>query len=218
MAELTNCLTFILLLLVLYDAINNIQNYFMSERIKATTDGNYYSVVSKYDDKGVAAERMAKIRAFIEKVLKRLQAEYIAQFKSAPDYEKGRQITETLLVNYDPNSLMENDPASPDKTSFTKGKGDIIAFCLREKATGKNEFHDDDIVKFVVLHELSHIVTVSYQHTQDFWVNFRFLLEFCEKHGLYTSKNYADDLTVYCGLDVKYNPRYDNKIKSYFIL
>ncbi len=218
MREITYCLTIILMILILHDAATNIHYYFVSEHIRASTDGNEYRVVSKYADKTAAAEYMAKIRMFIDRVLKQLQYEYIVLSGNSPEYNKGKKITEDLLINYDPNSLMENEPSSPDKTSYTKGKGEIIAFCLREKSTGANSFHDEELVKFVVLHELAHIVTVSYQHTPDFWINFKFLLEFCEKFNIYKSKNYAAGTVIYCGLDVRYNPRYDNKIKSYFNL
>jgi hypothetical protein len=73
-----------------------------------------------------------------------------------------------------------------------------------------------DLLQFVFLHELAHIVTKEMNHVSNFWVNFKFLLEFCEKYGLYRVKNYQKENVNYCGMEVTYTPTADKELYSYF--
>lgn len=215
--NLTNVLVIILIIVIINDNMNSVYMYFKTEEIQSDIDGQYYKVVSKYNNKKQASNLISEINLFTLEVINKLEYIYIHHpNKNTTDYEKGRIITTKLLNNYNPRALTENDPTSPDKTSFTRGKGELISLCIREKKTGKNLFHDKQIVKFVQLHEIAHVVTISYSHTHEFWTNFRFILEFCEKYGIYVSDNYKKNNVIYCGLLVKYNPKYDNKIPSYF--
>jgi hypothetical protein len=120
-------------------------------------------------------------------------------------YELGVRIKS----RYQPNALRENDPESPDSTSYTEDKGRVLAICLRDPSTGKQQFHDRDLIKFVNLHELAHIGSVGWGHQDEFWTIFKFLLQEARKIGIYTPTNYAAQPVNYCGLDVSYNPLYD---------
>ena len=213
---LTNILVVILIIIIIYDNCISLNQYFATENIKSNVDGQYYKVVKKYDDRRQASNIISEINLFGLELINNLEKVYILNSnENTLDYTKGYDITLKLLDRY-PNTLTENDPTSPDKTSFTKGKGELISLCLREKASGNNEFHGMDIIKFVLLHEMAHVVSVSYQHTNEFWINFKFLLQFCEKRNIYFSKDYKNNNTVYCGLLVKYNPVFDSNIPSYF--
>jgi Zn-dependent peptidase ImmA (M78 family) len=158
---------------------------------------------------------MGDVNLFTIDLIKKMQAKYFNDVDTA-EYKKGRDLTAILVNRFASNSLKENEPVSPDATSYTINKGDVIGICLREKQTGQNNFHHIDDIKFVLLHELAHIVTPEYSHTPLFWTNFRFLLEFCKSHGLYNTPDYAARNIEYCGTTITYNPMDDKDLVSYF--
>jgi hypothetical protein len=58
---------------------------------------------------------------------------------------------------------------------------------------------DANAAMFVLLHELAHVATTDYGHSDAFWGNMRFLLELAERLGLYQYQDYAAAATTYCG-------------------
>lgn len=194
--------------------------FFTLTPIKSSVDGNIYKVDARYDDKEIAADYIGKMNVFSINLLKKMKEVYLSEdglTNETPEYMKGRDAINILLKRFNSDSFKENDSTDPNKTSYTTDKGRIIALCLREKNSGKNKLHDIELIKFVLLHELAHCITVSYDHNLDFWVNFRFLLEFCVRYNLYKSIDYVKNKTVYCGLEVEYSPLSDPNIPSYFV-
>lgn len=232
-----NLIILLLILAIFYISLfDKCYEFFNSKSVKADLDGEYYSVVDSYSDYEQAAEIMADINQFSIKLIKELKNKYIGDSMTDADiaklhidelylnhvdegteYDKGRNATLILIKRFSPKNTSENEPDSPDKTSYTFNKGEKIALCLREKVSGQNKFHSTDIIRFVMLHELTHIITPELSHTKRFWKNFKFLLEFCDKHNLYTSPNYGRNNEVYCGLNITFNPVYDtDSSSSYF--
>jgi len=215
-------ITIILIFVLCFLSSNKISEYFTMERVVSSVDNNNYLVVNSYEDKAQAADLIAKINIFTVNFIKTLQRVYLTP-EYVPntgmtqyEYAKGKEITIVLLERFRPESLRENEPESPDKTSYTTNKGETISLCLREKISGQNKFHNLDVIKFVLLHELSHIITPELNHSVLFWTNFRFLLEFCTKQKLYTAPDYNTTNVNYCGLAVTYNPVNDTTLSSYF--
>lgn len=206
----------IIILLILLLFSQNCVEYFTLIPVRSDVDGETYPV-AKYEDKEIAANNIGEMNLFTIKLLKKLKQVYLDKDLKTNEHIKGKTAIDILLKRYSTSSLKENDSNDPNKTSFTTDKGRIIALCLREKTSGKNKLHDINLVKFVLLHELAHIITTSYDHNLEFWANFKFLIQFCEKHDLYYSVDYANNNTVYCGLQVAFNPVFDPSIPSYFI-
>ena len=196
------------------------REYFTMVKVKSDVDNSDYLVVKSYNDKQQAANLMAEINQFTIKFIKTLKDTYLVDYNpktmSLSEYNKGQEITKTLLKKYKSESLQENLSDSPDKTSYTSNKGEVISLCLREKVTGRDEFHDLDTLKFVLLHELSHIITPELNHSVLFWSNFRFVLDFCDKYSLYRSPDYDKNGINYCGMAVNYTPVNDKTLTSYF--
>jgi hypothetical protein len=66
-----------------------------------------------------------------------------------------------------------------------------------------------------MLHEMAHIGNYNgWGHNKRFWSVFKFLLEEAKESKIYKPINWADYPTKYCGLDVKYNPLFDNTVMS----
>lgn len=195
--------------------------FFNTEYIKSGIDGNQYKVVSLYDDKQTASDLIAKINIFSLELIKNLKTyENMSENSTnAAEVKKGKEIWKLLNDKFNPKALSENEPNDENQTSYTTNKGEKIALCLREKQSGKNKLHDLNTLKFVVLHELAHIITPEYKHSDNFWINFRFLIEYSEKKALFKSYDYSINNIQYCGLDVRHNPAFADtkKTKSYFV-
>ncbi len=68
---------------------------------------------------------------------------------------------------------------------------------------------DLNTLTFVALHELSHIMTKSVGHKQEFWQNFKFVLENAKEAGIYDPVDYKKKPAEYCGMTISDNPYYD---------
>ena len=112
-----------------------------------------------------------------------------------------------LVEGFNPQKISETLPTS-ELTAYSENKGEKLAFCLNKK---KNEDRLIDIntLTFVALHELSHIMTESIGHKQEFWQNFKFLLENAKTAGIYEPIDYKKNPQEYCGMTINDNPYYD---------
>ena len=62
---------------------------------------------------------------------------------------------------------------------------------------------------FVAIHELSHVMSIDIGHGDEFWTNFKFLLENAEKAGIYKNIDYKETPQTYCGMEITDNPYFD---------
>ena len=111
-----------------------------------------------------------------------------------------------LVTGFD-RLKIEEAPDGDDSTSYTVNKGDLMALCIREKKSD-HPFHDYNTLQFVIIHEMSHIMSVSEGHNEEFIKNFRFLLKEAHKLGYYHPVDYRENPITYCGLKVTNNPFY----------
>jgi predicted metal-dependent hydrolase len=68
---------------------------------------------------------------------------------------------------------------------------------------------DINTLTFVALHELSHIMTESIGHKQEFWQNFKYLLENAKEAGIYDPIDYKNNPKEYCGMTINDSPYYN---------
>ena len=94
-------------------------------------------------------------------------------------------------------------------TAYSENKGEKLAFCLNKERQGETNMIDEHTLMFVAIHELSHIATKSVGHKQEFWDNFKFLLENAKECGVHSPTDYKKKPAQYCGMDIKDNPYYD---------
>jgi hypothetical protein len=113
-----------------------------------------------------------------------------------------------LSKNFNPSRFVETLPTSELK-AYSENKGEKVAFCLNKKNDNNNDLIDIQTLTFVALHELSHLMTESIGHKQDFWENFKFLLENAKEAGVYDPVDYKKNPTEYCSMDITDNPYYD---------
>ncbi len=177
-------------------------------RVSSSVDSHPYRVLRGYDNDRIASDMLAGINQKNIALIRYLVARY-------PTIEYGKQgylIAHRLRDRYSGNTLRENLPVDKNSTSFTEDKGAVIALCLREKITGHERLHDENIVHFVDMHELAHIASVGVGHDREFWTNFKFILSAATELGIYQPRDYEQFPITYCGLAVSYQPLYDDEI------
>lgn len=161
--------------------------------VKSTLDQNKY-LVRKKDDNIEAANSLAKISKNMTKLCKYLAEKY-------PNNDGVKR----LNGKFDPMSIVENEKGNKN-TSFTINKGDKMVLCLRSKDDENEKLHDENTLMFVALHELSHIMTTSLNHKQEFWKNFKFILKNAIDFGVYKYVDYSAKPQKYCGIVITDTP------------
>ena len=119
-----------------------------------------------------------------------------------------RDNVKKLVKNFNPTTVKETLPTS-EFTAYSENKGEKIAFCLNKKKHNNDNLIDSNTLMFVATHEIAHIMTTSVGHTEEFWNNFKFLLENAVELKLYTPVDYKKEPEGYCGMDITDNPYYD---------
>lgn len=163
--------------------------------IISSVDGNKYCVRDRQK-----LELAADLLANVTKKCKMLVT-YMKEKHPEDDRVK------KLVNGFNPKSINETLPTS-ELTAYSENKGEKIAFCLNTKKKG-DKLIDIDTLTFVAIHELSHVMTTSIGHKQDFWQNFKFLLENAKAANIYEPVNYKKEPTEYCGMTISDNPYYD---------
>jgi len=158
--------------------------------IKSSIDNREYIVQERHDSKD-AADLIAKIREKLEIIVKHL-------IKITPDDDYRVAM---LKENFRPDKLKEGVD-KPGYTSYSINKGEEIILCLRTN----NKIVDINTMMFVVLHELAHIATKSIGHTDEFWDNFRWILEEAINIGIYIKQDFKKEAVEYCGMTITSSP------------
>ena len=164
--------------------------------IVSTVDGKKYCVRER---KNVtkASNLLARTTEKLEYLVENLGQRY-------PDRDNVKRMVE----NFNPTTIKETLPTS-EYTAYSENKGEKLAFCLNKKKSNNENLIDPNTLSFVAFHELAHIMTESVGHTDEFWQNFKFLLEHAVELKLYTPVDYKKEPENYCGMDITDNPYYD---------
>jgi len=163
--------------------------------IISSVDGNKYCVRER-----VKLELAANLLAQVTQKMKDMVTYMNKTHPSDPR-------TIRLVEGFNPKKISETLPTS-ELTAYSENKGEKLAFCLNTTKEG-NKLIDINTLTFVALHELSHIMTESIGHKQEFWKNFKFLLENAKEAGIYNPIDYKKKPTEYCGMKINDNPYYD---------
>ena len=163
--------------------------------INSAIDGNKYCVRER-SKITLAVDKLAIVTQKLKKLVSHLDDIY-------PD----RNNVKRLVSGFNPTKIVETLPTS-EYTAYSENKGDKIAFCL-DTEKGSGNLIDDNTLTFVGLHEIAHIATESVGHTNEFWTNFKFLLQEASKIKIYTPEDYKKKNKKYCGMELTDNPYFD---------
>lgn len=169
-------------------------------KVKSSIDGELYTV-RDMPDKQNAADTMAKVRLKMNKLKLHLES-------TSPDKPQVQQLTRNFEAN--PNRFKEATPDA-EHTSYSVNKGEEVHFCLRQREGGDESLVNEDIITFVAIHEMGHMITKTIGHGADFWNNFAWLLQEAEKIGVYTHRDFRAHPVSYCGMKITDQPSYDPK-------
>ena len=189
MKELTILL---ICILIIFCSINIFKKHLHLKKIKSSINDKYY-YVRNLPDKNEAADKLANLSVLLYKLINSL---------NESDKERGESIVR-LKDKFNPDQITENIPGSM-YVAYSLNKGEELSICIREKDTEK--FIDDNTIKFVAIHELSHIMSISTGHTDEFWDNMKYLLEEAIKLGIYTEIDYSKNPVMYCGMEINSTP------------
>lgn len=160
--------------------------------ITSRIDNKKYLVYNmKY--KQLAADTLAIVRNNLHGLCLKLERKY-------PNDERIRRMNS----KFNPEAIVETDPTSKH-TSYSINKGEKMVLCLRSR-DGMNRIVKRNVIMFVALHELAHIMTLSVGHTKEFWDNFEFLLREATKMGYYQEIDFNNAPHEYCGVQITDTP------------
>jgi len=183
----------IIILIITIAGVYYIYNYYLNEgliKIKSSVDNEEYTVQLK-DDAKEAADLIATIKNKLNTLLEHLEKTYGASDNRV----------EMLKDNYKPDRLSEGVD-TPGYTSYSVNKGEQIVLCLRNR----DKLMDINTMTFVVLHEFAHLATESIGHTEEFWTNFKWILEEAVNVGIYTRQDFKNKNVDYCGIKITSSP------------
>lgn len=164
--------------------------------IISDVNGKRYCVRDRIDTQE-AVDLLAKITDKCHEVVKYVDKKYA-----------NNEDVKRLVEGIQNVKISETLPTS-ELTAYSENKGEKMAFCLNRTKNSTNKLIDINTLLFVAIHELAHIMTKSIGHKQEFWNNFKFLLENAEDAGIYTPVDYKKKPQGYCGMTITDNPYFD---------
>jgi predicted metal-dependent hydrolase len=183
----------LIIVIIIILGIYYIYNYYINEgliKVKSDIDNTEYTVQIKEDAKE-AADLIATIKNKLNTLLEHLEK----------SYSNNDERIIMLKKNYRPEKLSEGVD-TPGYTSYSVNKGEQIVLCLRNK----DKLMDVNTMMFVVLHEFAHLSTESIGHTEDFWTNFKWILEESMNIGIYVRQDFKNNNVDYCGIKITSSP------------
>jgi hypothetical protein len=170
---------------------------FPTVTIRSAVDGKEYKV-RDLPDKQQAADLLARMRINLQTLMDDLTQSY-------PNKPQVQRLVQNFRA--DPNRFFESTPDA-EHTSYSVNKGEAVHFCLRQR-DGSERLVDNNVMMFVALHEMAHMITKSVGHDTDFWNNFGWLLREAESRNLYKPTDFKSHPVMYCGVQITDAPQYD---------
>ena len=185
----------IVLIIIICYRVWRDSDMFQLKCIISDVDGKQYCVRER-SKLTLAADRLARVNKHMQMIVDHCADKYPT-----------RENIKRLIEGYNPKKIYEILPTSKF-TAYSENKGEKIAFCLDTEKEG-GQLIDENTLTFVATHELAHVATKSIGHTDEFWKNFKFLLEEAVEIGVYTPVDYKKHNQRYCGMNITDNPYYD---------
>lgn len=188
MKELTSVMMGVIIMGILFNVLY--KSAYLT-KVKSTIDNRYY-VVRKLSDKQDAANMLATISKNLTDLVTHVY-----------NKDKDKEGIQQLKDNFNSQNITENLPGGK-YTAYSVNKGEELAICLRN--IPDETFIDKNLIIFVSIHELAHVMTDEVGHTTKFWNNMRYLLEQGESIGIYRPEDYRKNPQMYCGQEINSSP------------
>lgn len=184
----------------MWNFFHNSTSQYPIVKVRSTVDGLIYNV-RDMADKQTAADLLARVRAKLQKLINVLRQRF-------PNKPQVIQLNEKFEA--DPRRFYEATPDS-EHVSYSVNKGDSIHLCLRQKDNDKESLVEENVMVFVALHEMGHVITSpTYKsHGPEFWNNFGWLLREAEAIEIYKYQDFRAHPVTYCGEKITDQPKYN---------
>jgi hypothetical protein len=184
----------------MWGAIHNMTSKYPLVQVKSSIDGRNYSV-RDMPDKQQAADLLARVRQKLQKLVEVLRQRY-------PNKPQVIQLNQKFEA--DPKRFYEATPDA-EHVSYSVNKGDSIHLCLRQREGNNEKLVEENVMVFVGLHEMGHVITPASveSHGPEFWNNFGWLLREAESIGIYKYQDFKAHPVSYCGENITDQPKYD---------
>jgi hypothetical protein len=184
----------------MWGAIHNMTSKYPLVQVKSSIDGRNYSV-RDMPDKQQAADLLARVRQKLQKLVEVLRQRY-------PNKPQVIQLNQKFEA--DPKRFYEATPDA-EHVSYSVNKGDSIHLCLRQREGNNEKLVEENVMVFVGLHEMGHVITPASveSHGPEFWNNFGWLLREAESIGIYKYQDFKAHPVAYCGEKITDQPKYD---------
>jgi hypothetical protein len=183
-----------------WSTFHNMTSNYPIVQVRSSVDGLLYNV-RDMPDKQKAADLLARVRGKLQKLIDTLRHRY-------PNKSQVIQLNEKFEA--DPKRFYEATPDS-EHVSYSVNKGDSIHLCLRQKDEASESLVDENVMVFVALHEMGHVITspTVKSHGPEFWNNFGWLLREAEDIKIYKYQDFRAHPVTYCGEKITDQPKYD---------
>lgn len=181
----------VLIIIILYFIISKIVFYNKSEYLKSNTNDKYY-LVKDTKNKYNKVELIDKLFNSLNVLLEELKNSNY-DFKDIDIEEIQEKIKNSEILE----NITDSD------TSYTVNKGEKIVLCLADREN--DNLYSYNLLMYVLIHELAHILNTTYGHDDNFKKTFRFILEKAIELNLYTYEDYKNNPVNYCGLILNTN-------------
>ena len=166
------------------------------EPVASEVNGKHYSVRSDTINKKESADYLATISEKVDTLVL-----YMVN-NGLPNYE-----TATRLKNRWENCELRETASHESAAAYTINKGDEMRLCVRTKGVGANNILEDmNTSMFVVLHELGHLMSISYGHNEEFRDNFSYIVHLASSIGIYKPEDFDNKPVEYCGTEINTSP------------
>lgn len=184
----------------MWSTVHNMTSNYRIVSVRSKVDGRQYNV-RDMPDKQQAADLLARVRSKLNTLIDSLRQRY-------PGKPQIKQLNEKFEA--DPKRFYEATPDS-EHVSYSVNKGDSIHLCLRQRDDDKEPLVEENIMVFVALHEMGHVITppTVASHGPEFWNNFGWLLREAESIGIYKYQDFKAHPVSYCGENITDQPKYD---------
>lgn len=161
-------------------------------------DGQNYEVrkVGDTTTRQTAADYLAFINAKVNKLV-----DYM-NLHNLPDADISKRLYHRWM------SIELKETNSTEKSAaYTLNKSSEIRLCIRDQ---NGNFEDPNTSMFVILHELAHVMSISYNHTEEFKNNFSYITHLASSLGIYKPQDFAKKPKMYCGTQINSTPCSEN--------
>lgn len=171
--------------------------FFMADNVApfvSEYDGKDYNVrkIGPPEIRQNAADYLAKINHQVDRLVL-----YMYQ-NDLPD----RDTAQRLYYRWKKCDLKETN-SSEKSAAFTLNKSTEIRLCIRDK---NGNFEDLNTSIFVILHELAHVMSISYGHEEEFKSNFSYITHLASQLGIYRPEDFKRSPKMYCGVEINTTP------------